>query len=115
VARTRCGYTLVEVIVAMLLFTVGVLGVASTSAVVGRSLRMNSVRERAVRVATRRIEQIAASCHGALSGSEVVEQVESRWTVTRRDSSRVEIAETVSYPSPEGRRTDTYRSLVECR
>ena len=114
-ARTRCGYTLVEVIVAMLLFTVGVLGVASTSAVVGRSLRTNSVRERAVRVATRRIEQIAASCHGALSGSEVVEQVESRWTVTRRDSSRVEIAETVSYPSPEGRRTDTYRSLVECR
>ena len=111
----RRGFTLVEIIVAMLLFTVGVLGVASTSAVVGRSLRVNSIRERAVRVAAQRIEQIAASCRGASGGSEMVEQIESRWTVTQRDSLRVEIAETVTYPSAEGRRTDTYRSLVECR
>jgi len=114
-ARTPGGYTLVEVIVAMLLFTVGVLGVASTSAVVGRSLRTNSIRERAVRIATRRIEQMAASCRDASSGSEIVGEVESRWTVTRHDSSQLEVDETVSYPSAGGRRSDTYRSLVECR
>jgi prepilin-type N-terminal cleavage/methylation domain-containing protein len=110
----RQGYSLVEIIVAILLFTVGVLGVASSSAVIGRALTANVVRERAARVAATRIERLAAECHSASSGSEVVEQIESRWTVSRPESARIDIVETVSYPSARGLRTDSYRSLITC-
>ena len=110
----RQGYTLVELIVAMLLFAVGGLAIAGTSALIGRTLNVDVVRERAARAAGRQIEIIAASCRQATSGERNEPQVESAWTVSGSDGGRVDVTETVSYPTTRGRRTDSYHAVVPC-
>jgi type II secretory pathway pseudopilin PulG len=109
----HAGYTLIEIVVALLVLTIGELALAATSAIVGRDLRVNSVRERAARIAASRLEILVADCHGATSGHETLQQIESNWSVGT-DSSRVSIVESVAYNTPGGWRTDTYRATLPC-
>lgn len=111
----RHGYTLVELIVSLLIFAVGGLALASTSALIGRALNVDGLRERAARVATRQIEILAAECREAASGRQSSAQIESEWSVSRPDASRIDVRESVSYLSAKGRRTDSYRALVACQ
>ena len=117
--RTNCGersgYTLIELIVALLLFATGGLALASTSAVMGRALNVDAVRERAARVAARQIEILAAECRHALSGRESSAQIDSEWSVTRPDTTRINVTESVTYSSSKGRRTDSYHAALTCR
>jgi len=110
----RKGYTLVELIVSLLLFAVGGLALASTSALIGRALNVDRLREQAARVAAREIEILTAGCRGAASGHQSWPQIESEWSVSRPDASRIDVTESVSYSSSQGRRTDSYRALVGC-
>ena len=112
-APNGLGYTLVELVVAMLLFAVGGLALASVSAVVGRALNVDSVRERAVRAAATQIEILAAGCRGAVSGRRSLPQIDSEWSVSR-SANRIDITETVTYISSQGRRTDSYRAVLGC-
>jgi prepilin-type N-terminal cleavage/methylation domain-containing protein len=109
------GYTLIEVIVALLVFTVGALALAGSSALIAQAMATNALRERSGRVAASRIAFIKSQCGTAISGSERLQQMESVWSVTRFDPSRVSITESVSYASPRGPRTQTYRTTVWCR
>lgn len=108
------GYTLIEVIVALFAFTIGGLALAASSAVVGRVMAANGVRERAGRAASSRIERLESECRTATNGQETGDQIESEWSVARIDSSLLDLVESVSYLSPRGRRTDIYRVLVRC-
>lgn len=111
----RIGYTLIEVVVALLLFTVGGLALVATSAVVGRDLDANATRERAGRIAATRLEILGAACRGAAAGREITGRIESEWSVGFPDSSRVSLLESVTYPTRRGRRTDVYRVTLACR
>ena len=86
--RARTGYTLIEIIVALLLFTVGGLALVATSALVGREMNTNAVRERAGRTSASRLEMLGVACRRAASGRETVHQVESAWSVAFLDSAR---------------------------
>ena len=114
VGKSRRGYTLVEMIVALLLFAVGGLAMASTSALIGRALNVNAVRERAARVAATQIEILAAGCRDAASGRRNSLQIDSEWSVARPDAHRIDITESVSYSTTGGRRTDSYHAVVNC-
>jgi len=108
------GYTLIEMIVAILVFTVGGLALAASSAIIGRGLAANGVRERAARVASSRVERLESECQVGTSGQETVEHIESQWSVARSDSLLLNVVESVSYMAPGGRRSDIYRVLVRC-
>ena len=108
------GYTLVELIVALLLFSIGGLALAGTSALIGRALNVDVQRERAARLASRRIEILTAACHDATNGSHDVPPIRSEWSVTRPDPEHIGVSESVSYPTSNGRRTDLYRTLAAC-
>jgi Tfp pilus assembly protein PilV len=108
------GYTLIETIVALLLFTIGGLALVTTSALVGREMNTNAVRERAGRMAASRLEILGAGCRTAASGHETFRQVESEWSVTFLDSARLSVVEAVSYPVFEDRRTDQFRAVLPC-
>ena len=110
----RPGYTLIETIAAVLLFSVGGLALASTSAVIGRGLNANVVRERAARLAASRLEAIQGECRRATSGREVIEQIDSEWSVSFSAPSQVRVVEAVSYNTANGRRTDFYRAILPC-
>jgi len=108
------GYTLIETIVALLLFTVGGLAMVSTSALIGRQMSSNALRERAGRMAASRLEILGAECRIAASGRESFQQIESEWTVAVVDSARLSVAGSVSYPTARGRRTDLFRAVLPC-
>ena len=110
----QAGYTLIELVVALLVFTVGGLGLVATSAVIGRELTANAIRERAGRIAATRLEILAAGCRGATPGAETIGSIRSEWTVGSADSSHVTLLESVSYQTPRGGRTDVYRAMLWC-
>ena len=110
----RAGYTLIELIVAILVFSVGGLGLVATSAVIGRELSANAARERAGRIAATRLENLAAQCRAATAGRETITGIRSEWSVGFPDSSRVSLVESVTYPGRRGGRTDIYRAVLPC-
>ena len=112
--RRRAGYTLIELIVALLLFSVGGLGLVATSAVIGRELLGNAIRERAGRIAASRLEILAAECSGATAGRETIGGITSDWSVSFPDSSHVNLLESVTYTTRRGTRTDIYRAMLPC-
>jgi prepilin-type N-terminal cleavage/methylation domain-containing protein len=112
--RRQGGYTLIELVVALLVFTVGGLGLVATSAVIGRELSANAIRERAARVAATRLDILAAGCRGATDGTETVGGIRSEWSVGFPDSSHVALLESVSYQTRRGARTDVYQAVLPC-
>src|SRR5215210_7826806 len=96
-ALARTGYTLIEIIVALVVFTTGALGLAAGSAIVTRELGANGVRARAARIAKNRQEQVRSACRTARSGSENFGNLQSSWSVSRIDSSHIRLAGTISY------------------
>ena len=108
------GYTLIEVIVAILVFGVGVLALAASSAIVARAMAANALRERSVRIAASRIELVHSQCSTAGTGEDRSPQILSRWVVSRSTPWNIAVEETVTYPSSNGSRTDTYRAAVWC-
>jgi prepilin-type N-terminal cleavage/methylation domain-containing protein len=113
-AYPRNGYTLIEIVVALFLFSVGGLALAGTSAVVGRELNLNASRERAARIATTRIEMLRAGCRSAGSGREKLGRIESEWSVGFSDASNLSVTESITYPTKLGARTDLYRVRLPC-
>jgi prepilin-type N-terminal cleavage/methylation domain-containing protein len=60
--QTPRGYTLIEVVVAIVLFSVGALALGASSAFVARAMGRNAVRETAARAAANKIEIIKSKC-----------------------------------------------------
>ena len=111
---TPRGFTLIETVVALLVFSVGALALAGTAAIIGRDLKVDGLREQATRIAASRVEALRAGCRAGTSGSEIIGGVVSRWSVTSGDSSGASVTESVSYVSWTGARTDTYRAILRC-
>ena len=110
----RTGFTLLETVIAFLLFTVGGLALVATSAVVARELSANAIREAAGRVAASRLEMLGAHCGGASGGHEVLGRIESHWSVSFPDSLHLSLLESVTYPTLHGSRTDLYGVTLPC-
>jgi type IV pilus assembly protein PilV len=111
----RAGFTLVEVMVAMLIFTIGLLGLATTSAVVVRQMGDAGRMGVAAAVAEARMEKLrVANCKTAVaSASDTVRTVISTWSVTPQTrSTRIDV--TVTYVTRNGSRSQSYRSTVPC-
>ena len=112
--KPRHGLTLVEVIVAMLLFSTGALGLAATSAFVARQISFNNLRSLASFAARNRSElAIAAGCTAASSGSETKDGIKSDWTVIGGPVTTLD--QSVQRIGQGGLRTDRVQSSVLCR
>jgi hypothetical protein len=82
---------------------------------IARATNADGIRERAGRIAASRLEVLASECQRAVSGREALQQVESEWSVTLLDSARISVVEAVNYPTPEGRLTLRFDSILPCR
>lgn len=111
--RCSLGYTLIEVVVAILVFSVGVLALAASSAVIARSMNVDAIRERASRIAEARIESLSANCSSARSGNETIGRIRSEWAVNGNPG-RASMKESVSYPTSSSMKTDTYEMELSC-
>ena len=81
--RARQGFTLVELIIAIIILVVGVLGLASTAAVVMRQITASSMQTRAAMMAQSRLEQLrSVPCANMANGNATSNGVTETWRVT---------------------------------
>jgi prepilin-type N-terminal cleavage/methylation domain-containing protein len=110
---TRAGLTLVEVIVAMLVFAVGALGLAAGSAAIARQMSITNLRSRSFTIARSRDEKSHSSpCSAPSAGSEYAAGVHSTWQVGQ--GSAVTLDQQLSRKSVAGAHVDVYLSAAPC-
>lgn len=77
------GFTLVELIIAIVILVVGVLGLASTAAVVMKQITASSMQTRAAMMGQSRLEQLrSVPCANMAAGTATSNGVTETWRVT---------------------------------
>ena len=119
------GFTLLEVLVALVILSTGILGLAANAALVSRLVGDGSRLTIAATVATARLEQLRAlPCAGVASGMAVTRGIEERWTAAPIGSAAephaVEVRLSVTYRVRGARggdpaRTQRFTGAVPCR
>lgn len=110
---SRNGLTLIEVIVAMLVFAVGGLGLAAGSAIVVRQIGLSTLRSNALTIARSRAERASASGCGSLSaGEDRILGIRSVWTVA--GGSALTLDQSLERQSALGMHSDRFLSAVPC-
>jgi prepilin-type N-terminal cleavage/methylation domain-containing protein len=99
----RAGFTVVEVIVAILILSIGLLGLAGTSAVVTRQMTDGSRRGQAAGLAQTRFDSLASvgGCNSigavgtTVTGKKTTRGVAESWTARRSGDLTVTVTDTV--------------------
>jgi len=109
----RRGLTVIEVIVAMLIFSIGALGLAAGSAAVARQISSNNLRVRAASAARSRAELAhALPCGSLSSGNERNAGIHSTWEVAQ--SGALTLDQQVERTDATGRHSDRFLSAAPC-
>jgi prepilin-type N-terminal cleavage/methylation domain-containing protein len=111
---TRRGFSLVEVLLAVVILTVGVLALASTSSRVVKLISFGGRMGGSSLVAEGRFELLrATACAALASGSTVEGPYTVRWTVTPAGYLRT-VGLTVSYATGGVTRSDAFGTTISC-
>lgn len=110
----RDGLTLVEILIAMLVFAIGALGLAASSASLARQMSWNADRSRASTLARTRIEKTTASRCASASGSDRSGTVMSDW-IAADEGSDVTLQQTVIRLDSRAPHVDVFRAASSCR
>jgi len=99
----RGGFTLIEVLIALLLFELGMLALTGVAAVAARDLASANRTARAHALARNRVEMLRSTrCPSPVSGSTSANGINERWRVTAEENTR-RIADSVEFTLPSGR------------
>lgn len=116
-ARVR-GFTLVELMVALMVMTVGILGLASTAGIVTRMMS-GAVRQTvAANVVQARMELLRNQpCATVASGSATTRGVSESWTVIPAGPNLIRIVDSASFSTMSRRQpiVRAYWSYAPCR
>jgi prepilin-type N-terminal cleavage/methylation domain-containing protein len=117
--NARRGVTMIELLVALAIVSIGVLALSGGAALVTRLTGGGTVQTRAAMIANAHIEQFRSmSCTSATSGTDTVRSVISSWTATSVSSNGsrrgTSIGLTVQYPTTKGMRSQAYTTLLPC-
>jgi prepilin-type N-terminal cleavage/methylation domain-containing protein len=112
--RNRSGFTVVELVVAMLVLAIGMLGMASTSVMLTRQISSNRQQTIAATLAQSRFEQLrSVQCTSIAPGSASARGVTEVWF--KRDTTRaVVVTDTVKWTIRGSEKRHVYRSVIPC-
>ncbi len=121
-SQSTRGFTLAEVLVAILILSVGVLAIAASSGAVYRMLGYGKLSTEAAHVGSTRLELLRREansttprCSSLSGGSDtVMPGITERWTVSGTGLSRT-VVEVVTTPSGHGPAQDSLFAVLECR
>lgn len=101
----RAGFTLVETLVALVLFQLGMLALVATAGVAARDLAEAVLRRRAQAIASAHAEALlAGACRGAQSGSARLHGgMVEHWRIETVGVGR-SVSDSIDVPLPRGRR-----------
>jgi Tfp pilus assembly protein PilV len=115
--HARSGLSVVEVLVALMLVSVGLLGLAGSSALALRMATSAARERRAAQRAAARIARLSAEgCARATAGSRDDESgaLREQWSVDRQRGEVVRLSASVGWATPRGVRTITVESALLC-
>lgn len=99
----RAGFTLVELIVAMLMLTIGLLGLAGVGAVVLKQMKGGTYQTIAASIAQSRFEQLEGDpCSSIVSGTATVRGMPEAWTVSSLGLRAKSVHDTVTFIGTNG-------------
>jgi type IV pilus modification protein PilV len=117
-ASTRRGFTLVEVMVAIVILSIGILGLAATAGVVVRQMTGAVHESVASTVAYSRMEKIRTSNCVAMkdsSGSATTRNVKEKWTIVGTPNSHALLVyDTISFSLRGQTKMEAYHSEFPC-
>ena len=103
------GFSLIEVLIAMTLFGVALLGVAGSALLAGQVMREAQVRERSTIEAMQVIDSLARVQY-PVSGQRSVGALQLRWIVNWPGSGPARIEVIVEYTDGRARRSSSFHS-----
>src|SRR5512140_868390 len=109
----RRGLSLIEVLIAIILFAVGALGLAATSGSIARQLVSSDQRSRAAARARSRDESAHATACTSSSGSERSLGIDATWTI-QKAGSRALIDQRLERRDSKGLHIEAFRSGAPC-
>ena len=112
--ESRTGFTLIEVVIAIVVLGTGALALAGSAAVTVRRMAEAARHAAAVSMARTRAESsLASPCGSLASGSEISRGIRSDWVV-RGGAASTELSQRVSYPTTRGERSDDFVTAAPC-
>ncbi len=119
--RARSGFTIVEVLVAVMILGVGVVALAGSSAMVTRMIGRGKVDTRAAQLATQQVEVLRLVAYSttprctalANGGPQTTDNVTLSWTVAVTGTGRT-LTVSASYATVAGTRTQALTTHIEC-
>lgn len=114
--RARRGFTLAEVILAIVILSVGLLALASGSMGVIRQMRAGSQSATAAMVAQSRLEKLrGVGCLYLGAGTATTRGLSEKWTLTTLSSRIRAVSESVSYvPRPGVTKSVVIKGVIPC-
>lgn len=110
----RPAFTIIELLVAIVVFTIGLVALAATSGLVAAGVGDGGRLSASAHAARSILDSLGTtSCGAVVSGSTARDGVAVAWTVTR-DSSAAHIDLSAGVTLRRGSRRDTYRLVVPC-
>ena len=110
----RRGYTIVELLVAVMIFSIGLLAMAGTASVILSTLTSTQSRTIAASVAESRFERVRATpCVNRAAGSALSRGISEAWTLDRLARAD-DVTVNVTFLSNRRQRTETFRSFLPC-
>lgn len=114
VQSSRRGYTIIELLIAIMIFTVGLLAMAGTASLIMMTISGSQTRTIAAAVAESRFDRMRAQgCAAHTSGTAVTRGIREDWsvkTLARAD----DVTVVVTMLSNHRVRTQSYRSYIPC-
>ena len=120
--KNERGFTIVEVIIAIIVLTIGLLGMVTTSALVTRMIASGQRSANAANFASQRLEQLRVTgCKSQAAGKDTLYTqsgtvaATNSWFFTNATNSHWTIVDTVKYQTSKGAwRTDIMETQVSC-
>lgn len=109
------GFTIIEMVVALLIMVVGVLGLAGTASVVSSMVGEGAQQSLVATVVHNRFEVIRSlQCGAVAGGSATTRGIAESWSLTPAGSSMLDLVDSVTYARRRGRKSSSFRSYVTC-
>jgi prepilin-type N-terminal cleavage/methylation domain-containing protein len=123
VKRSASGFTIVEVLVAIVVLSIGLIALAGSSAMVTRMIGRGKVETRVAQAASRRIETLRLAAYStsprctagafANGGPVTTNGLTESWTVPTTGKVRA-VQVNVTYRTVRGPRTASLQTRIEC-
>lgn len=114
----RDGFTLIELVVAVMILVVGVLGLAGTAGAVSRMVGGAAQQTIAANVAASRFETLRSlPCSQVVANTATTRNIAEKWTVTTEaGSSNLIVTDSITYNAAGGRtRRLAFQSSIRCQ